>query len=74
MQVPDTETNRKDCICDKGECPTYNQNELSDTLFCSIGASPKIPRRVKCSCRVCPVSATFDLGEAFYCIKGAARE
>jgi hypothetical protein len=74
MQVPDTEANRKSCICDKGDCPTYNQNALSDTLFCAIGASPKIPRRVKCPCNVCPVSATFDLGEAFYCIKGAAKE
>src|SRR5665647_3809373 len=53
MQVPDTEANRKSCICDKGDCPTYNQNALSDTLFCAIGASPKIPRRVKC-----PVSYT----------------
>jgi len=74
MQVLDTEANRKSCICDKGDCPTYNQNALSDTLFCAIGASSKIPRRVKCPCNVCPVSATFDLGEAFYCIKGAAKE
>ncbi len=44
MQVPDTEANRKSCICDKGDCPTYNPNALSDTLFCAIGSSPKNPR------------------------------
>ena len=74
MKVPDTEGNRKSCICDKGDCPTYNQNVLTDTLFCAIGASPKNPRRVKCPCDVCPVWAMFDLGDAYYCIEGAPKE
>ncbi len=74
MQIPDTEANRKGCICDKGDCPTYIQNALSETLFCAIGASPKTPRRVKCPCNVCPVWAEFDLSGAYYCIEGAANE
>jgi len=74
MQVPDTEANRMSCICDKGDCPTYDQNALRDTLFCAIGASPKVPRRVKCPCNVCPVGATYDLGDSYYCIEGAATE
>jgi hypothetical protein len=74
MEIQDTDANRKDCICDKGECPTYNQNALSDTLFCAIGASLKKPERVKCICPVCPVWATYDLGDAYYCITGAAEK
>jgi len=74
MKVPNTEANRKSCICDKGDCPTYNQNVLSDTLFCAIGASPKNPRRVKCPCDVCPIWVMFDLADAYYCIEGAAKE
>jgi len=74
MKVPDTEANRKSCICDKGDCMTYEENALSDTLFCAIGASPKHPRRVRCPCGLCPVTAMFDLGDADYCIEGAAKE
>ncbi|MGZ4932514.1 MAG: DUF2769 domain-containing protein [Halobacteriota archaeon] len=74
MKVPDNEENRQSCICDKGDCQTYNQNGLSDTLFCAIGKSSKTPRRVKCPCNVCPVWATYDLSDLYYCIEGAAKE
>jgi hypothetical protein len=72
MKVPNTENNTKSCLCDKGDCPTYNQGNLTKTLFCSIGKSEKIPQRVRCPCDVCPVWVEYDLSDYYYCIEGAA--
>jgi len=71
MKVPNTENNAKSCLCDKGDCPTYNQGNLSKTLFCSIGKSEKVPQRIHCPCDVCPVWVEYDLSDYYYCIEGA---
>jgi len=74
MKVTNTENNVKSCLCDKGDCPTYNQGNLSKTLFCSIGKSEKVPQRVRCPCDVCPVWVDYDLSDYYYCIEGAPEQ
>ncbi|MGZ4902836.1 MAG: DUF2769 domain-containing protein [Halobacteriota archaeon] len=74
MRVPDTEANYNMCMCYGGDCPTYNDSDLSGGLFCSRGKSDKQVEKSDCICPDCPVQVQYDLTDIFYCDEGAAKD
>jgi len=74
MDVPDSNDNFDRCICYGGQCPTYNENDLDDGLFCARGKHPKNPKKKYCICNDCPVWEQYELGDLYYCVEGSAKE
>lgn len=75
--VPNTDENRKKCICPK--CPSYPQECGGEILYCSAGKSACEISAGGCICQACPIYHEFDLKNLYYCDKesparGGVRE
>jgi len=74
MNVPDNQDNYKRCICYNGECPTYDENNLDNGLFCTRGKHPKNLERKRCICPDCSVWDQYELSNLWFCIEGSAED
>jgi hypothetical protein len=72
-KVPDTEANRKKCIC--GGCPSYDDcmGGKAETLYCARAKSECEVERNGCLCGACPLASEFSLDKMYYCETGAAE-
>ncbi len=67
--------NRGACVCEP--CPTYNECMRAEEslLFCLTGKSASCSFEKRgCLCPTCPVTKTFGLKKAYYCIRGTEQE
>ncbi len=67
MQVKDTPTNRKKCLCPK--CPSYPHECKGELLYCSLGKSRCEIKAAGCICNVCPVYSENRLSRLYFCDK-----
>jgi hypothetical protein len=72
MRPENTDQNAGSCLCPG--CPTYNgcMKEKGQALFCSRGDTECDPSPKGCICGECPVWASYDLSDYYYCMNGAA--
>jgi hypothetical protein len=70
--VPNTEENKKLCICPG--CPTFTESRLSGLLFCSIGQAKETVKKAGCICPSCPVTKKYNLKDQYYCDLGKSAE
>ena len=71
--IPDTEKNRRECICDG--CPSYNQcmAKKLKKLFCSIGKSGCEIKKQGCICGECPIAGKYQILGFYFCAEGAVK-
>jgi len=71
MPVPNTEENRKACLC--YQCPTYMPVQGDKGFYCSLDKSDKQMTRKGCLCPNCSVWVQYGLGSVYYCFIGKAK-
>jgi len=61
--------------CQCGDCPTHEQAERGEMVFCSAGASDNVEKMVKrgCQCPTCQVFERYGLSKGYFCINGEAK-
>jgi len=74
MRVTNNFTNMGKCICYKGTCATYHENNLSGGLFCSTVTCQQPLQQKGCSCNNCVVWDEYCLIDLYFCAEGSEIE
>ncbi len=62
-------------LCQCADCPTHEQCEKNEIVFCSAGDSDNSSAMAQkgCQCPTCELFSRYNLSEGYFCMHGEAK-